>query len=173
MNKFSIETERLLIQEFEKTDVDFIIELLNSKGWIEYIGNRDIRTKSDAEQYIHKLRSSYIGHGYGLWKVSLKYTNNIIGMCGLVKREYLKTPDLGFAFLPQYHNKGYAYEASINIKLYAQKHLGLQSLYAITQPNNTSCLKLLNQLNFERIYHVLLPKEDKPLYLFETNLINV
>ena len=35
-----------------------------------------------------------------------------IGMCGLLKRDWLADADVGFAFLPQYWSKGYAFESA-------------------------------------------------------------
>ncbi len=85
----------------------------------------------DAESYIqngpvdmyHKL-------GFGLYLVELKDNEYPVGICGLIKRETLEHVDIGFAFLPEYWGKGYAFEsASVVIQL-AREKLNLTRLLA-------------------------------------------
>ena len=47
-------TERLKLREFTNTDTDFIIALLNSPGWLQFIGDRNVRTKEEAVAYLEK-----------------------------------------------------------------------------------------------------------------------
>ncbi len=94
-------------------DSQFIFELLNSPTWLKYIGDRDIKNLDDAQNYIiNGPIKSYEIHGFGLYKVALKNNDTPIGICGLLKREGLEDNDIGFAFLPEYEEKGYAYESA-------------------------------------------------------------
>lgn len=54
----SFETERLILKPTDLEDVDLIFELMNSPKWLEYIGDRNIKTKEDARQYILDKQSS-------------------------------------------------------------------------------------------------------------------
>ena len=45
-----LETERLILRQFTTGDSKFIVELLNSPGWIEYIGDRNIKTEEQAKE---------------------------------------------------------------------------------------------------------------------------
>ena len=36
-------------------DVDFILQLLNSKGWIRFIGDRNVKDIKAANDYIQKI----------------------------------------------------------------------------------------------------------------------
>ena len=92
-------TPRLTLSEFTLLDDAFIVTILNSPGWAEFIGPTKVKSLELAQNYIQKtLQNSYKENGYGLWKVTLTASNTPIGMCGLVKRSYLPDPDLGFAF---------------------------------------------------------------------------
>ena len=46
-------TSRLLLRELNENDAPFILELLNTEGWLRYIGDRHIHTIADAVKYIH------------------------------------------------------------------------------------------------------------------------
>jgi hypothetical protein len=41
--KYILDTERLRLGEFTINDTKFIIELVNSPGWLEFIGDRNIK----------------------------------------------------------------------------------------------------------------------------------
>lgn len=142
-----LETDRLTIREFSVEDAPFIFELMNSPLYIKYIGDRDINSIADAEDFLNgKLIDSYEAHGYGLYAVVLNSTNETIGMSGLVNRNDLPHADIGFAFLPQYMGKGYAYESSKAVLDYALLTLGLDPILAITAKENADSIRLLNKL---------------------------
>ena len=106
------ETERLNIRPFTLQDAAFIIELVNSEGWLKYIGDRNIKNTTDAEAYLaNGPIKSYAQHNFGLWMVERKNNQTPIVMCGLIKRDTLPNPDIGFAFLPAFEKQGYAFEA--------------------------------------------------------------
>ena len=95
-----IQTERLVLRPFILSDANFILELLNEPSFIQNIGDRGVRTISDAERYLENGPiSSYAKNGFGLLAVTLNETGEAIGMCGLIKREALEDVDIGYAFL--------------------------------------------------------------------------
>ncbi|MDY8138544.1 GNAT family N-acetyltransferase [Aquimarina sp. 2201CG5-10] len=164
MQKKILETERLLLQEFTINDVDFVFELVNSPKWIEFIGDKGIRTQEDAINYIkNNLIKSYEINGYGLWLVLLKQTNTPIGMCGLVNRDTLEDIDIGFAMLPEYIGAGYGFEIANATMNYAKHHLNLNKIVAITDVNNTASIKLVNKIGLQFEKTVKLSEDDSVL----------
>lgn len=131
-----LETERLLIRRFALSDSPFIIKLLNQKSFIDNIRDSNVRSLSDAENYIQKLSLSC---------VTLK-DGTPIGMNGLIKRETLPYTDIGFAFLDQYMGKGYAFESSVAVLNDGFKRL--DTIAAITSPGNNASISLLMKLGF-------------------------
>lgn len=164
-----LETERLRIREFTEKDAEFIFDLLNSEGWLKYIGNRNIKTMEDARLYI---MNSFILHykkfGFGPYLVELKETKTPIGMSSLIKRDHLDDVDLGFAFLPKHIKNAYGHEASKAVMNYAQNKLGIKKLVAITNQDNTASIKLLQKLNFKSEGIIKMPNEEELLYFSYT-----
>lgn len=153
-----LETERLALYDFEVEDAPFVQRLVNSPGWLRFIGDRHIHTLADAELYLlNSIIPVYKEFGFGFWQIRLKDTDTPIGMCGITKRIYLNNPDLGYALLPQYEGKGYAYEAVVATIAYARDTLHLPRLLAIARPDNAASIKLLEKasLRFEKT--LLLP----------------
>src|SRR5438132_1673522 len=121
-----LETTRLRVREFVPADAPFIIKLVNTPTWIENIGDRNIHTNEDAVRYIENgPMKSYALHGFGLYLVEKKQNDLPIGMCGILRRDYLEIPDIGFAFLPEYHGQGFAYEVANATINYAREQLGM------------------------------------------------
>ena len=149
-----LETERLILRQLSADDAPFILELLNEPSFIQYIGDKNVRTLEDAGQYIQNgpVRS-YEENGFGLNKVELKSTGAPIGISGLVKRDTLPDVDIGFAFLPEYWNQGYALESARAVMEHAQNALGIDRVVAITSQDNDASAKLLEKigLRFQRL----------------------
>ncbi len=147
-----IETARLQLRELRPGDASFILQLLNEDGFVRFIGDKGVRSLSDARDYILQGPvASYAEHGFGLYLTSLR-DGPPIGMCGLVKRDTLPDPDVGFAFLERYWSKGYGAESATAVLEYGHRCLGLQRIVAITAPDNHGSIALLNKigLRFER-----------------------
>ncbi|BDD06848.1 GNAT family N-acetyltransferase [Aureibacter tunicatorum] len=156
------ETERLFLRPTIEEDAEFFLELQNSSTWLQYIGDRNVNTVEDAADFIkHKIFPQYIELGYSNFTVFLKSNSAPIGSCGLYAgRNGIEGVDLGFAFLPEYHNKGYAYEAAKKVMQIAYQDFGLKKLYAITSEINTPSQRLIKKLGLEFIERKCLPDED-------------
>jgi RimJ/RimL family protein N-acetyltransferase len=164
---YILETERLRLREFNLSDTPFIIELLNSPGWLKYIGDRNVRTEEQAISYLQDgPMKSYKANGYGLSLVERKEDNASIGMCGIINRAMLECPDIGFAFLPAYTGKGYAEEIARATLAYAQKQLRLPNISAITVAENISSIRLLEKLGLGFIRPFCFPNSKEELLLY-------
>jgi RimJ/RimL family protein N-acetyltransferase len=147
--KLVCETERLSIRQFNTNDTVFIIRLLNEESFIRNIADKQVRTNTDAINYLNNGPiSSYEVYGFGLNLVLLKDTGTPIGMCGLLKREELDHPDIGYALLPEFCGKGYANEAASSILKEEMATHNLNTVLAVTLPNNLSSNILLKNLGF-------------------------
>ncbi|HYH16772.1 MAG TPA: GNAT family N-acetyltransferase [Flavisolibacter sp.] len=152
-----IETDRLIISHLQHDDAAFIQKLVNTPGWLQYIGDRNVKSIEDALRYLEQgPLKSYEQWGFGLYRVALKNTNTAIGICGLIKRENLEDVDIGFALLPAYSGKGYAYEAAEAVLHLARHQFKMRRIVAIVQVDNAASLKLLQRLGlrFEKMVHL-------------------
>ena len=164
----AIETVRLIIRPFTFDDAAFIIELLNTEGWLRFIGNRNVHSREDAENYLlNGPMKSYEQHGFGLSCICLKSTGEKIGMAGLIRRPELPYPDIGFALLPTFEKKGYAFEAAAGIIADARNRYSFEKLSAITNTDNDLSGNLLKKLGFKLEKEIEMNNEVLNLYLLE------
>lgn len=145
-----LQTERLTLCHLTVNDAPFIFELLNDPDFLNFIGDRGIRTPNDAKNYIQTGPiNSYEQHGFGLYLVRLKEGKTPTGLCGLLKRETLDDVDIGYAFLPEFRGKGYAFESAAAILKYGRTVLHLDRIVAITSPDNLASIKVLEKLGLQ------------------------
>lgn len=166
-----IKTERLFLRQFDLSDSEFILELVNEPSFIQNIGDRNVRTLADAEKYLENGPiTSYAKNGFGLLAVTLTATGETIGMCGLIKRDALEDVDIGYAFLPKFWSQGYAIEAAQGVMKFAKEVLGLKRVVAIVDPANVGSVRVLEKLGmtFEKV--MKLSEDDIDLKLFAMNL---
>jgi ribosomal-protein-alanine N-acetyltransferase len=162
-----LETERLALRRITSDDAAFILELLNDAAFLRFIGDKGVKNLEDARQYIlHGPIESYERLGFGLYLVALKSSGVPIGICGLIKRDALEDVDIGFALLPDFRRKGYAFESAAAVKDYGLNSMGLRRLLAITQPDNTGSIRVLEKigLKFERLIRLAPDTPEIKLY---------
>lgn len=143
------DSPRLRLRWMTLDDAPFLLRQLNEPSWHLNIGDRGVRTVEDARRYIQtRMLAPYRALGYGMNLVELKAGGAAIGLCGLVKREHLPDPDLGFSLLEEFWGYGYALEAAAAVLEHARRTLGLPRLLAITTPTNERSARLLEKLGF-------------------------
>ena len=167
-DRLILETQRLTIRKLDEDDAPFMLALLNDEAFIRFIGDRQVRTEEEARAYIRTgAMASYAEHGHGLYLVESRQLRVAIGTCGILRREALPDPDLGFAFAAEHRAKGYGREAASAVLQYAKNVLGIARIAAIVSPANEPSLRLLYSLGFlfERMVRMT---EDEPEILYLT-----
>ncbi len=163
------ETERLLIRPMSLEDADLIFEMYNMPRFIKFIGDRHIKTISDAENYIKdKFLPQFERVGFGNYLIVLKEGNQKIGAVGIFEREGLDVVDIGFSVLEKFEGKGLMFEAAQKIKSVGMEDFGLNKISAITVKDNFSSQKLIERLGLKFQKYVTLPNENEELMYYET-----
>jgi RimJ/RimL family protein N-acetyltransferase len=166
-----VETDRLTLRRLDLADAEFILRLLNDPSFLRFIGDRGVRTLDDARKYISNgPMASYERFGFGLYVTERKEDRVPIGICGLLKRDSLKDVDVGFALLPQFWSKGYAFEAASAVMAYGRSVLGLGRIVAITSPDNEASILLLEKLGMRFESMVRLSEDSSEVRLFASEV---
>ena len=163
-------TDRLLIEPLTVNDDIFILELVNTDGWIKFIGNRNVTSQVEATAYIQKIidnpHTTY-------WVVKLKDNQTSIGIITFIKRDYLEHHDIGFAFLPSFANNGYAYEATNTVLKNALHFYNLSHILATTVPENIRSIKLLKKIGLCFNKEIEVSKEKLHVYGASTDKLSI
>lgn len=140
-------TDRLCIRWLTCDDAAFIVELFNSKDWLESVGDRGIRTEEQGREFLaNGWLKSYEENGYGSYAIIIRESGVIAGIAGVLRRDIHPGPDVGFALLPEFHGQGYANEAMQAVLAHAKLDLKMPIVYAVTRKTNLRSIRLLEKL---------------------------
>ncbi|WP_299529192.1 GNAT family N-acetyltransferase [Ulvibacterium sp.] len=142
----NLETKRLRIRPIKLADAGFILTLTNSKGWLKYIGDRNISNTILAKKYIQKILDNP-NYFYSVFE--LKELQKAIGIVTFLHRTDEKFPDIGFALLPEFEKKGYTLEASREYLKKVKQSNQYGNIIAITLPHNQRSIGLLEKLGLK------------------------
>ena len=160
-------TARLALRELTHEDAAFVFELVNDPAWLRFIGDRHVHSLDDARVYIDKIRNGhYAKHGFGLWAVTSLSSAETLGICGLIRRDTLEHPDLGFAFLERHRGHGYAREAAAVVVGLVRERFGFTKLLAVTNTDNVASQKVLEQVGFHFDRRIEWPETGEVLMLY-------
>ncbi|GLX80004.1 alanine acetyltransferase [Thalassotalea insulae] len=164
----SIDTPQLIMRLLNESDAPMILELLNEPAFITHIGDKGVRDLNGALNYINsgplKMQKEL---GFSLYCCQLKSNNEAIGISGLIKRDGVEYPEVGFGFLARYCGQGFGYQSSKAVMEHAKQQLGITRLQAICNPDNTASIALLTKLAFQYTGNIVLPGQTKRVKLFD------
>ncbi len=166
-----LETTRLALRWFTPSDAELMLAIWNDPDFLEYVGDRGIRTVDDARTTLEEeTLAMYSEFGFGPFRLALLGDGTPIGTCGIYKRETLADPDIGFALLPPFRAGGYAHEAARAVVRHAVNDLGFAHIKAIVSPRNRPSIRLIEKLGMSFEELIRLPDDDENVRLYGMDL---
>jgi len=165
----ALESSRLALRRLTLDDAEFVFGLVNQPSWLQFIGDKNVRNLDDARNYLRTgPLDMYQRFGFGLFMVERKADGSAIGMCGLLKRDILPEPDIGYALLPEFWGQGYALEAANAVLDYGHYAHELTRILAIVSPGNERSIRVLERcgMKYERMFPMS-EKDDVKLFARE------
>lgn len=139
-----LRTARLRLRWFDEADAPQVLALLNDPGWIANIYDAEVRTEAQAVQWLkQRLLTRYWQLGYGFWAVDRLEDGQFLGLCGVIKRDGLDHPDIGYGLLSGHWGQGYAREAAAATFAYCRQVLGMHHVMGTTGPENLASGRVL------------------------------
>lgn len=161
-----VESPRLSLRAMRDADAAFLVELYNDPDFVRFIGDRGVGDEAGAKSYLAESRAARLDeHGLGLRVIEMRSDGTAVGVCGLLQREALDLPDLGFALLPAFRGAGIAFEASAAMLRWGGVRLGLRRVAAIVLAGNSGSIALLRKLGFARDGELEMDAERLELYV--------
>lgn len=138
----TIETERLILRNFEESDYEDLYEFLSQRKEDFYEAYPDITYENGRNHLEYRV------HNDEFIAIQLKEDRKVIGNIYMGNRE-CETSELGYIVNKNYQRKGYAKEAITAVLNDAFRN-GVHRVYAECAPGNECSWKLLEDLNFAR-----------------------
>ncbi len=165
-----METERLCLRWLTEDDADLMLAIWNDPDFVRFVGDRGVRKLDEARAAMRDgILQLYRDFGYGPYRLTLRGSDEAMGICGLFKRDNLEYPDIGYGLLPAYCGSGYAFEAARAVAEHAREHMKLANLYAIVSPENNRSVQLLEKLGMVAGEPIRMPGDDEDVILYNFN----
>ena len=152
-----LETERLVLHEFDEDDVEPFYLMGSDPEVIRYTGD-PAGGLANREQALESLRArplaDYQKYGYGRWACVLKSSGVVIGFAGLKFLPESREIDLGYRLLRPYWGNGYASEAARAVLDYGLTQLGLERIIGLVHPENVASVRILEKLGMKLVERV-------------------
>ena len=147
--KTMLETERLLLREFDEDDAAAFYPLGSDPAILRYTGDPGGGLKS-VEHALEILRlhplADYRKHGFGRWACVHKASGEVIGSSGPKYLDDLGEVDLGYRLLPAYWGRGLATEAGRAVLDFSFRHLRLGRIIGLVNPRNPASVRVLEKI---------------------------
>ncbi len=145
--KIILETDRLVLREFILNDAQSMYDLNTDLEVLKYTGDKPFESKLEARTFLENY-SDYDTNGYGRWAVINKVSDDFIGWCGLKLNEE-SLVDIGFRFLQNEWNKGYATEAAKATLDYGFNTLKIDEIIGRVSKDNKPSIRVLEKLKMQ------------------------
>lgn len=166
----NVETDRLFLRELDFSDDQDLFEMDSDPEVHRYIFRNPVQTISEIKEVIGMIRKQYHDFGTGRWAVLKKDTGEFLGCCGLkfyntYANRYKDFYELGYRFKRRHWGQGYATESSRAVVDFGFRNFAIDSIFAMTDPENENSKKVLYNLGFEHKDSFV--DDDEPTDWFE------
>ncbi len=153
VNAPTLETARLRLRPWQPDDLAWYVALRADPEVSRFLGDGRPQPHDAASADFEWASAEWARVGVGPWAVEERSTGMRVGYCGLpLWRE--GTPDeaveIGCGYARDAWGKGYATEAAAAAMRWAFEARGLDSLVALTSPENRASQHVLGKLGFTR-----------------------
>lgn len=151
-----IETKRLYLRALEVDDAAAMFILDSDPEVHRFLGKKPVKHLSESEAQIIYIRQQYRQNGIGRYAVIEKELGVFIGWCGLKLitspiNNHVNFYEIGYRFIKNFWNKGYATESALAWVDYGFNHLKLKEIFAIADINNHNSIKVLENIGLQKI----------------------
>lgn len=158
-----LQTDRLILRRPQSQDKDAIIAFYMSER-SQYAGGNLPRF------HAWKNTAAVFGHwdlnGFGLWALTLKGSDDILGLVGPFFPEGWPETEFGWLMLEGSEGKGYAFEAAQAALEDAYAQLGWTSIVHYIAPENARSVALAERLGAKLDPDAAIPFAEKPTLVY-------
>jgi len=143
---FQLETQRLKLRPIAACDIEELHRLWIDPEVRRFLWDDVVISIECVTNEIDRSIDSFINEAFGLWALSTRASNEIIGFCGLRRFGSDADVELLYGLLPSHWHQGLATEASHAVLEYGFARLGLDLIYAGSDPPNTASQNVMQRL---------------------------
>jgi len=142
----NLETDRLILRQFQESDLDSFAAMSSDPDVMRYIGQGVPIARHDAWRQMATMLGHWTLRGYGFWAVEEKATGEMIGRCGIWNPEGWPGIEVGWIFRKPSWKQGFATEAGGAAMDWAFETLGIDSICSVIRVGNEGSVRVATRL---------------------------
>jgi RimJ/RimL family protein N-acetyltransferase len=150
----NLETDRLIIRNWEERDRDLFFEINSDETVMHYFPFR--RTREEADEVFDRVRAMLADSGFGFYALELRDSGDTIGYGSLVKTDHLEpfipagSVEIGWRMAVRHWGKGLASEAARALLAHGFEHHGLDEIVSFTVVDNARSRAVMERIGMHR-----------------------
>jgi RimJ/RimL family protein N-acetyltransferase len=169
-DKMQIETQRLILREFQQEDLRELAPILANPQVMEF-SPTGVLSSSQTHAKIQGFVASYQKFGFGKWAVTLKESGALIGYCGIAieRIEDRDEPEIGYRLDSRFWGQGLATEAAGGAITYGFEQFKFLYVLGIVEQANTASVRVLEKLGMRYQRPTLFHGRDMDIYQIDAS----
>ena len=164
-----IETQRLILREFQLEDVQQLAPILANPRVMEF-SSTGILSVLKTQAKILDFIASYRQYGFGKWAISFKQSNQLIGYCGIAIEQIDNKDEreIGYRLDPKFWGQGLATEAASAAIRYGLEQLKFPYILGIVERENKASVRVLEKLGMQHQRETIFLGVEMDVYSVES-----
>lgn len=147
MHSVHLSTPRLQFRPWHRNDLAALHQLWTDPDVRRYLLDDIVISKERAAEFIDTAAGSWSRTGLGMSSLSMRGSTEIIGFAGLHwLDERKREAELKYGLAPAFWGQGLAVEASLAVFCDGFDRLGLDHIWASTDPPNADSIRVMQRL---------------------------
>lgn len=160
-----LETKRLRLAPVSEDERDILHQIFTDDFVGKYLFDNEVLSLEQTADFLKQSEKTFAENGYGLWLLTLKETCETVGFVGLWHFFDENQPQLLYALLPEFTQKGLASEASKAVIDYGFSNLGFEYLIASCDVPNSDSHKVTERIGMKKFKEETI--NGKPIVFFK------
>lgn len=140
-----LETDRLIIRQYTRDDLDELIEMRSDPEVYKYLGGLERQNPVEITKRFEFYLSCYEKFGFGMSAMVLKENGETIGGSGLQPLEDTGEIEVGYSLKKNYWRQGIGFECAYAWLKYGFETAGLERIVAVCDQNNIGSWRIMEK----------------------------
>lgn len=140
-----LETERLIFSRMTHEDLPWLIEMRSPDAVNRYLGGPSMQNAEALTARIKFYIESFEKLGFGICKMQLRATGELMGTSGLVPLDGTDEIEVGYNLSEKYWRQGYGFECAMAWLKYGFEVAGLERIVAVAHPDNMGSWRIMEK----------------------------
>ena len=148
----TVESPRLLLRAWQETDRAPFAEMNADPEVLRFF--QSALTVEETDVLVDAIGRHFERHGFGLWAVELKETNEFAGFIGLsvlsFQAHFTPCIEIGWRLAARFWNQGLATEGASLVLAFAHDRLGMEEVVSFTAADNLASQRVMEKIGMVR-----------------------